>query len=71
MSFSSDGQVHFYAHQGVADLTAKDRLGSYYCYGFRAETFHSVFFNICNIDNGKNWSTPWVVDDPTVYYTRR
>ncbi|HEX4129926.1 MAG TPA: hypothetical protein VHZ24_07775 [Pirellulales bacterium] len=71
MSFSPDGQIHFYARKGVEDLQASDRLASYYCYGFRCERFHSVFFNISNFDNGHSWSTPWIVDDPAVYFTRR
>ena len=30
MSFSEDGQIHYYAHKGVADLTADDHLMSSY-----------------------------------------
>jgi hypothetical protein len=35
ISFSDDGQVHYYAHAGVADLTAEDHLMSSYPYGER------------------------------------
>ena len=35
MSFSEDGQIHYYAHKGVADLTADDHLMSSYPYGER------------------------------------
>ncbi len=70
MSFSSDGQVHFYAREGVGDLESANRICSYYCYGLRAERFNSVFFNISNRDNGRNWSTPWIIDDPMVFFRR-
>jgi hypothetical protein len=23
--------------------------------------------NVANLDNGRTWSTPWVIDDPAVY----
>lgn len=69
MSVSPDGQCHFYARQGLDDLTAEDRLGSYYCYGYRAKRFDLVFFNVVTFDNGHTVSTPWVIDDPKVYYT--
>jgi hypothetical protein len=29
--------------------------------------FNNFFVNVANMDNGKNWSTPWVIDDPTLY----
>jgi hypothetical protein len=67
ISFSEDGQVHYYAHQGVADLTAEDHLMSSYPYGERCLTMNNFFFNVANMDNGHTWSTPWVIDDPKVY----
>jgi hypothetical protein len=67
MSFSEDGQVHYYAHKGVADLTADDHLMSSYPYGERCTSFNNFFFNVANIDNGHTWSTPWVIDDPKIY----
>lgn len=70
MSFSPDGQVHYYAHEGVEDLTAKDHLASQYPYGFRCEQLDNFFFDIVSGDNG-NWSTPWVVDEAALYYSRR
>lgn len=70
MSFTSDGMVHYYAKSGVDDLTEKDFLGSHYPYGFRNERLEMFFFNVCNMDNGRSWSTPWVVDDPTLYFIR-
>ena len=69
MSFSPDGQVHYYAHAGVDDLRAEDHLSSQFHYGARAERLDTYFFNVVSGDNG-NWSTPWVIDDPSLYYTR-
>lgn len=67
ISMTPDGGVHYFAKPGVDDLTAADRLGSEYPYGFRALTFKTFFFNVCTSDDGKSWSTPWILDDPTVY----
>jgi hypothetical protein len=68
MSFTSDGQVHYYVKQGIEDLTADDYVTSQYPYGYRAERFKTFFFNVCNRDDGRSWSTPWVIDDPAVYF---
>jgi hypothetical protein len=67
MSFTSDGQVHYFAHKGVEDLTAEDHLMSSYPYGQKCMTFNNFFFNVANMDSGHTWSTPWVIDDPKVY----
>jgi len=67
MSFTSDGQVHYYAHAGVEDLTADDYLMSSFPYGSRCQQFNNFFFNVANWDNGRTWSTPWVIDDPKVF----
>lgn len=67
MSLSPDGQVHYFAHQGVDDLTSQDHLTSQFPYGFRAERLNSFFFNSCNLNDGTTWSTPFVIDDPSVY----
>jgi hypothetical protein len=67
MSFSEDGQIHYYAHKGVADLTAEDHLMSSYPYNERCTAFNNFFFNVANWDNGRTWSTPWVIDDPKLY----
>jgi len=29
--------------------------------------FNTIFFNVCSVDDGKTWSTPWIIDDPKVY----
>ena len=67
MSFSEDGQIHYYAHKGIAELTADDHLMSSFPYGERCTAFNNFFFNVANMDNGHTWSTPWVIDDPKIY----
>lgn len=67
MSVTADGMVHYYARRGVDPLTAADHLTSQYPYGFRAERFRTFFFNICNHNDGRTWSTPFVIDDPQLY----
>jgi len=71
MSFTPDGQVHYFGSPGVDELTDADRLYSQWPYGFRAETFQTFFFNVVNSDDGRTWSTPWIVDDPAVYVLRQ
>jgi len=68
MSFTPDGQVHYYAHPGVADLTAKDHIVSQFPYGYKCEQFHTMFFNIISRNDGKSWSTKWIIDDPSLYH---
>ncbi len=70
MSFTPDGKVHYYAHAGIEDLTEKDFIASQWCYGYKAQNFGSFFFNVVNQDDGKTWSTSWIVDDPAVYVKR-
>jgi hypothetical protein len=36
-------------------------------YGERCTSFNNFFFNVANMDNGRTWSTPWVIDDPKIY----
>ena len=67
MSVTPNGMVHYYAHAGVEDLTAKDHINSQYPYGFSAQRFRTFFFNVCNKNDGKSWSTPFVIDDPRLY----
>ena len=69
MSFTPDGSVHYYASEGIDDLTINDHLYSAFPYGYKCEGFHSCFFNVTSFDDGNTWSTPWVVDDPTFYNT--
>jgi hypothetical protein len=67
MSFGADGQIHYYASEGVDDLTPDDYITSQYPYGMRCLQFKNFFFNVANWDNGRNWSTPWVIDDPKIF----
>jgi hypothetical protein len=67
MSFTPDGQVHYYAHAGVEDLTDNDFIMSSFPYSDRCLTFNNFFFNVANIDNGHSWSTKWIIDDPKVF----
>jgi hypothetical protein len=69
MSVTGDGRVHFYGKQGVANLTAGDHLYSSFPYGYQAEHFATHFFNACNRNDGKTWSTPIIIDDPAIYVT--
>lgn len=67
MSVTRDGQVHYFAKPGLEDLTAEDRIASEFPYGYRAGNFMTFFFNVCNGDNGKTWSTPFVIDNAEVF----
>lgn len=66
MSFTPDGQVHYYASPGIDALTPEDHLASQFPYGFRCQKFETFFFDVINGDNGQ-WSTPWIIDDPALY----
>lgn len=70
MSVSEDGRVHYYARQGVSDLRSSDHLYSSYPYGYTAELFATHFFNSVNMNNGRTWSTPFIIDDPAVFTLR-
>ena len=67
ISCTRDGQIHYYARPGVEPLTARDHLASNYSYGYQAEHFKTFFFNVCSGDDGHTWSTPWIIDDPSVF----
>ena len=67
LSFTPDGQVHYYAHASVDDLTAEDHLYSSFPYASRCLYLDNIFFNVANWENGKSWSTPWVIDDPEFF----
>ena len=71
MTITSDGKVHYYGHEGVANLTSKDHLYSNYPYGYKCLNTSTFFFNVVNQDDGKTWSTRWIVDDPKVYVATR
>lgn len=67
LSFSEEGQIHYYASEGVDDLTEDDYLASSYPYNYKCLCLRNFFFNVANWDNGRSWSTPWVIDDPKVF----
>ncbi len=67
ISVTPDGMIHYYAKPGVEDLTSADYITSQYPYGRQALRLRSFFFNVVNGDNGKDWTTPWIVDDSKVY----
>ena len=67
MSFTQDGQVHYYASAGIEDLTEADYLMSGFPYGYTTLTFDNFFFNVANWENGRSWSTAWIIDDPQVF----
>ena len=67
ISHTPDGAVHFFLRPGVDDLTREDCVGSYWCYGYRAHTFQTFFFNVINMDDGRSVSTPWIVDDAFLF----
>lgn len=68
ISVTPDGQVHYYARPGIEDLRPEDRIASDFPYGYRAENFKTFFFNVCNGDDGRTWSSPWIIDDPAMYF---
>jgi len=70
MSVTPDGMVHYYASPGVDDLTEDDYITSQFPYDYRAERFRTFFYNICSANDGKRWSTAFVVDDPKVFVLR-
>jgi hypothetical protein len=71
MAFTPDGSTHFYASPGVDPLTDRDHIVSNKPYGHTAEQLNTFFFNIVTQDDGRTWSTEWVVDDPSLYYYTR
>src|SRR6056297_1696852 len=70
MSVTPDGMVHYYARPGVEDLTEDDYITSQFPYSYRAERFRTFFFNVCSADDGRRWSTSFIVDDSWVYAAR-
>ncbi len=68
MSVTPDARCHYYASPGVDDLTAADHITSQFPYKIQGTHFNTIFFNVCSADNGKSWSTPWIIDDPKVFY---
>ncbi len=70
MSFTPDGRVAYYASPGVDDLTAEDHIATHFPQGVKVLKFKTVFFNVVNRDNGRDWSTEWIIDDPQLFVLR-
>lgn len=67
LSFSADGMVHYFARPGVGDLTRDDYITSSFPYGYRCERVRTFFYNSVNREDGRTWSTPFVIDDPKAF----
>ncbi len=70
LSFTPDGQVHYYVSPGVDDLTEDDYVASQFPYGYKCDRLNNFFFNVANHEDGKNWSTEFIIDDPSLYFIR-
>ncbi|WP_242632090.1 hypothetical protein [Rubripirellula amarantea] len=70
MSVTPDGMVHYYASPGVDDLTEDDYITSQFPYDYRCERFRTFFYNVCSADDGRRWSTEFIVDDPKVFVVK-
>lgn len=68
MSVTPDSRCHYYARAGVEELRQQDHITSQFPYRIPGTYFNTIFFNVCSADDGKSWSTPWIIDDPKVYY---
>jgi hypothetical protein len=42
-------------------------LTSQFPYGFQARQLRTYFFDVCNRNDGRTWSTPFVIDDPQLF----
>jgi len=67
MSVTPDGRVHYYAREGVEDLRPQDKIASTTPYGYQAESMSTLFFNITSRNDGRTWSTPFIIDDPMIF----
>lgn len=70
LSFTPDGLTHYFAKPGVEDLTRADYIATAMPYGYRCEEVRSFFYNVVNGDNGRDWSTDWIIDDPKFYVVK-
>jgi hypothetical protein len=71
MTLSPDGRVHYYAAPGTGPLKATDRIATTMPYGEPNLQLNTLFFNVMSADNGRTWSTEWIVDDVEVFFVRR
>lgn len=70
MTFTPDGRCHYYARPGVGDLDEGDIIASHYPYNHRCLQLNTLFFDTFNMDDGRTWSTPVIVDDPAIFLAR-
>ena len=70
MSFTPDGRIHYYARPGVENLTAADLLASHHYHDYTCKRFNTYFFAVCNANDGRTWSTPWIIDAPAMFMNR-
>lgn len=71
MSFTPDGKIHYYARPGVENLSQRDLIGSHFYGDYTCTRLNSYFFDVCSANDGRSWSTPWIIDAPALYFTRR
>ena len=71
MTLSPDGRVHYYATKGTGPLKASDHLTTTMPYGEPNLQMNTLFFNVMSADNGRTWSTEWIVDDVEVFFVKR
>ena len=60
MDLNLDFETNNVTGEGVDDLTPADYLYSSFPYSYKAESFATQFFNICNRDDGRTISTPLI-----------
>lgn len=70
LSFTPDGLTHYFAKPGVEELTRDDYIATAMPYGYRCEEVRSFFYNVVNGDNGRDWTTDWIIDDPKFYVAK-
>ncbi len=68
MSLTPDGRLHYFAKPGLGSLAPEDRIASDLPYGSPCRQLKAFFFTVCNLDDGRQWSTPCILDDPAVFY---
>lgn len=68
MSLTPDGRLHYFAKPGLGALAAEHRIASDLPYGLPCRELKAFFFTVCNLDDGRQWSTACILDDPAVYY---
>ena len=71
MTLSPDGRVSYYATKGTGPLKHSDLITTTMPYGEPNLQMNTLFFNVMSADNGRTWSTEWIVDDVEVFFVRR